>query len=75
MKMLEKLTCHASIATDGYVRGLDFLNKNRLQLHTEMEKDKMFMTRYLHFLDIVFNTFCDDLADYHDHNDPIGSAK
>jgi hypothetical protein len=40
-----------------------------------MEKDKMFMTRYLHFLDVVFNTFCDDLADYHDHNDPIGSAK
>jgi hypothetical protein len=73
--MLEKLTGHASIATDGYVRGLDFLNRNRLQIHTEMEKDKMFMARYLHFLDVVFNTFCDDLADYHDYDDPIGSAK
>jgi hypothetical protein len=75
IKMLEKLTCHTSIATDGYVRGLDLLNRNRLQMYAEMEKDGMFMARYLHFLDVVFNTFCDDLADYHNHNDPIGSAR
>jgi hypothetical protein len=25
----------------------------------------MFMARFLHFLDVVFNNFCNDLAEYH----------
>jgi hypothetical protein len=69
--LLEALTSRQSIATDGYNRGLEILTKNRLQIHEELAKDPMFMARYLHFLDVVFNTFCEDLADYHARTDPI----
>jgi hypothetical protein len=73
--LLEAMTCRQSIATDGYNRGLEILAKNRLQVHEELAKDPMFMARYLHFLDVVFNTFCEDLGDYHARSDPIYKAK
>jgi hypothetical protein len=73
--LLEALTSRQSIATDGYNRGLEILTKNRLQVHEELAKDPMFMARYLHFLDVVFNTFCEDLADYHTKRNPIDRAK
>jgi hypothetical protein len=73
--MLETLTGQQSIATDGYAHGIEIIEKNRLELYGEMEKDKMFMTKFLHFLDVVFNSFCNDLADYHTRSEPIFSAK
>jgi hypothetical protein len=63
--LLEALTHRQGIAIDGYVRGLDIIAKHRLQMYEEIAKDRMFMARFLHFLDLVFNRFCDDLAEYH----------
>ena len=73
--LLESLTHRQGIAIDGYNRGLDIIGKHRLQMYEEMAKDKMFMTRFLHFLDMVFNNFCDDLAEYHTRSNPIDSAR
>jgi hypothetical protein len=73
--LLEALTSRQSIATDGYNRGLEILTKNRLQVHKELAKDPMFVARYLHFLDVVFNTFCEALADYHAKRNPKGGHK
>jgi hypothetical protein len=73
--LLEKLTHKKGIAIDGYLSGLDIIAKHRLQMLTEQNKDNMFLARFLHFLDMVFNTFCDDLAGYHTRSVPIESAK
>jgi hypothetical protein len=43
-------------------------------MYEELVKDKIFVARFLHFLDVVFNNFCDDLAEYHTRNNPIESA-
>lgn len=73
--LLEALTHRQGIAIDGYNRGLDIISQHRLQMYEEMAKDKMFMTRFLHFLDTVFNNFCDDLAEYHTRSNAIESAR
>jgi hypothetical protein len=73
--LLETLTGKRSITTDGYMRGLEIIEKNRASLHEEMSKDRRFMSRFLHFLDVVFNTFCDDLTEFHTRRSPIESAK
>jgi hypothetical protein len=73
--MLESLTHRQGIAIDGYVRGLDIISKHRLQMFEELAKDKLFVARFLHFLDIVFNSFCDDLAEYHTRDSPISAAR
>jgi hypothetical protein len=39
------------------------------------EDDPLFLTKFLHFLDVVFNTFCHDLADYHTRSNPIRAAR
>jgi hypothetical protein len=44
-------------------------------MYEELAKDNMFMARFLHFLDMVFNNFCDDLAEYHTKRSPIESAR
>jgi hypothetical protein len=73
--LLETLMGKKSIATDGYMRGLEIIEKNRASLHEEISKDRRFMSRFLHFLDVVFNRFCDDLAEFHTRRSPIESAK
>jgi hypothetical protein len=73
--LLEALTHRQGIAIDGYLRGLDIIGKHRLQMYEELAKDNMFMARFLHFLDMVFNNFCDDLAEYHTRRIPIESAR
>ena len=73
--LLEALTRRQGIAIDGYLRGLDLIGKHRLQMYEELAKDNMFMARFLHFLDMVFNNFCDDLAEYHTRRVPIESAR
>jgi hypothetical protein len=73
--LLEVLTHRQGIAIDGYLRGLDIIAKHRLQMYEELAKDNMFMARFLHFLDMVFNNFCDDLAEYHTRRSPIESAR
>jgi hypothetical protein len=73
--LLEALTHRQGIAIDGYLRGLDIIAKHRLQMYEELAKDGMFMARFLHFLDLVFNNFCDDLAEYHTRRVPIESAR
>jgi len=73
--LLEALTHRQGIAIDGYLRGLDIIGKHRLQMYEELAKDSMFMARFLHFLDMVFNNFCDDLAEYHTRRVPIESAR
>jgi hypothetical protein len=44
-------------------------------MYEELAKDKMFVARFLHFLDVVFNNFCNDLAEYHTRSSPIDSAR
>lgn len=73
--LLEALTHRQGIAIDGYLRGLDIIAKHRLQMYEELAKDNMFMARFLHFLDVVFNNFCNDLAEYHTRSRPIESAR
>jgi hypothetical protein len=73
--LLEVLTHRQGIAIDGYLRGLDIIAKHRLQMYEELAKDNMFMARFLHFLDMVSNNFCDDLAEHHTRRSPIESAR
>jgi hypothetical protein len=72
--LLEALTHRQGIAIDGYLRGLDIIAKHRLQMYEELAKEKMIVARFLHFLDVVFNNFCDNLAEYHTQSNPIESA-
>jgi hypothetical protein len=44
-------------------------------MYEELAKDNMFVASFLHFLDVVFNNFCDDLAEYHTRRSPIESAR
>jgi hypothetical protein len=73
--MLEVLTHRQGTAIDGYLRGLNIIEKHRLQMYEELAKDKLFVVRFLHFLDIVFNSFCDNLAEYHTRDSPISAAR
>jgi hypothetical protein len=73
--LLEALTQRQGIATDGYLRGMDIIGRHQLQMYEELAKDNMFMARVLHFLDMVFNNFCDNLAEYHTRRVPIESAR
>jgi hypothetical protein len=72
---LESITGRRSIATDCYAYGLDLINKHRRRMEEAQEDDKLFMMKYLHLLDVVFNNFCQDLADHHTRRNPIRAAK
>jgi hypothetical protein len=73
--LLEALTHRQGIAIGGYLWRLDIIAKHRLQMYKELAKDHMFMARFLHFLDVVFNNFCNDLAEYHTQSSPIESPR
>jgi hypothetical protein len=62
-------------ATNGYMRGLEIIERSRFSLDKEMSNDRRFMARFLNFLDVVVNTFCDDLAKYHTKRSTIESAR
>jgi hypothetical protein len=70
--LLEALTHRQGIAIDGYLWGLEIITKDRPQMYEELAKDKMFVARFLHFLDVMFNNFCDE---YHTLDSPIDAAR
>lgn len=73
--LLEALTHQQGIAIDGYLWGMDIIGRYWLQMYEELAKDNMFMAQFLRFLDMVFNNFCNDLAEYHSRRVPIESAR
>ena len=75
VRILDMLTNHKSIASDGYRYGLEFLDSRRNTFHEEQEKDEMFMARYVNLLDTAFQNFSSELAAFHTDKDPIRRAR
>ena len=73
--MLEKMTSERSIATDGYLEGQILLREHRHKFFDVLQTDPLFMGKYIHFLDVVFNTFCNDLAECHLDRQPVRRAR
>jgi hypothetical protein len=72
---LETLTARKSIVTDGYAYGIDLIEQHRSTMYDAQEDDHMFIVRYLHFLDVVFNNLCHYLGDFHSHRTLIARAR
>jgi len=58
--MLERMTAEQSIATDQKL-----LRDHQHMFFSILQIDPWFMGKFMHYLDVVFNTFCLDLAEYH----------
>ena len=75
LQFLEAMTHQDSIATSGYVCGLDLLDDHRVEFYESQGKDHMFMAKYVHLLDTVFQNFCEKLSTYHLDRRPIQKAR
>jgi len=74
IKFLDLLTGRKSIASDGYRYGLQILQENGRKFVREVQRDRLFMIKYLYLLDCVFQSFCELLSTVAKGKDPLGKA-
>lgn len=74
-RFIALMTHTDGIATHGHHHALEILDEHRAKFYACQEEDKMFMAKYVNFVDTVFRNFCQKLARYHQDPDPIRRAK
>jgi hypothetical protein len=74
-RLLDMMTRHKGIASEGYWQGLKLLRSNRRSFAKELRRNNLFLVEFLHYLDLVFQAFCLRLLKYRSERRPIVKAR
>jgi hypothetical protein len=75
-RFLELLFCEDTIAAEGYRCGETVLKTHRYRIAKALETDKLFLVRYLHLLDSIFQVFLGELVGYFGQQEhPLPAAR
>jgi hypothetical protein len=75
-RFLELLFCEDTIAAEGYQYGETVLKTHRYRIAKALETDKLFLVRYLHLLDSIFQAFLRKLIGYFGQQEhPLPAAR
>mmetsp|Transcript_2890 Transcript_2890/g.4334 ORF Transcript_2890/g.4334 Transcript_2890/m.4334 type:complete len:171 (+) Transcript_2890:882-1394(+) len=72
LRFIEMMTHNDSIAAQGHYHATNILDEHPSEFYANQEEDKLFMAKYVNFVDTVFQNFCQKLAYYHN---PKGKAQ
>jgi hypothetical protein len=72
---LDLLTSHRGIASIGFRHGLRLLKENSTRVKAELRRDKLFLLKYQHLLDAVFQRFCERLSKLSHLREPLKEAR
>ena len=72
---LELLTCRKGIASAGYRHGRYILERYLDKFETAQDSDPHFISKFLHYLDSCFYSFCDELERYEGEDEPLYRAR
>jgi hypothetical protein len=75
VKALELLTEREGIAAEGYLHGLDMIQKGRRIFKNFLSADPLFAVKFAYLLDRVFPNFVDRLGDFYKDRRPISRAR
>jgi hypothetical protein len=75
VKALELLTEREGIAADGYLHGLNMIQKGRRLFKNFLSEDPLFAVKFAYLLDRVFQNFVDKLGDFYKDRRPIRRAR
>jgi hypothetical protein len=75
IKALELFTSRRGIAAEGYIHGLDMINRGRRVFKHFLSDDPLFAVKFAYLLDRVFQNFVDRLGDYCSEKQPIKRAR
>jgi hypothetical protein len=64
IKALELFTSHKGVAAEGYIHGLDMINRGGGAFKHFLSDDPLFAVKFAYLLDRVFQNFVDRLGDY-----------
>jgi hypothetical protein len=73
--LLEQLTQVRGLASDGYRFGKSLLVQYGAQFNARQREDPLFMVKFVHLLDAVFQTFLEKIYRYAKLVDPLVEAK
>jgi hypothetical protein len=74
-RFLEKLTCKGSIAVRGYVRGEELLERHAQILERAILTDNLYLVKFLHLLDKIFQSFLKEFVGYMNEDQPVRKAR
>ena len=75
ISFLDLLTSNRGIASVGFRHGLRLLKENSTIVKAELRRDKLFLWKYQHLLDAVFQRFCERLSRLSRLREPLREAK
>jgi hypothetical protein len=74
-RFLEKLTCEGSIAVQGYKRGERLLEKHTQIFEKAILTDRLYLVKFLHLLDTIFQSFLKEFLGYMYERQPVRKAR
>jgi hypothetical protein len=75
VKALELLTEREGIAAEGYLHGLDMIQKGRRLFKNFLSSGPLFAVKFAYLLDRLFQNFVDRLGDFYKDRKPIRRAR
>ena len=75
ISFLDLLTSNRGIASVGLRHGLRLLKENSTIVKAELRRDKLFLWKYQHLMDAVFQRFCERLNRLSHLREPLREAK
>jgi hypothetical protein len=75
VKALELFTEREGIAVEGFLHGLDMIQKGRRLFKSFLSTDPLFAVKFAYLLDRVFQNFVDRLGDFYRDRRPIRNAR
>jgi hypothetical protein len=74
-RFLEKLTCRGSIPVQGYARGEELLGKYAQIFERAILADSLYLVKFLHLLDTIFQSFLKEFVRYMNEDQPVRQAR
>jgi hypothetical protein len=75
IKALELFTSHKGVAAEGYIHGLDMINRGGGAFKHFLSDDPLFAVKFAYLLDRVFQNFVHRLGNYCSKKQPIKKAR
>lgn len=75
VKLIDLFTARRSMGSIGYQYGMDLLDRYSVQFAKQTRKDSLFLVRFIHLLDAVFQRFCGELTRMIKFRDPVIEAR
>jgi hypothetical protein len=74
-RFLEKLTCEGSVAVQGYLQGEKLLEKHAQVFERAILVDKLYLVKFLHLLDTIFQSFLKEFLNYMQEERPVRKTR